>query len=120
MQVRVWNDSEIDHVEMFRDKEIKIPAGEYIEMGRSEANMFLAQFRPVKMDGAGRHVAPKMLRVERPAEVFAEMTDQPLKFQARDGQMFRTEVGKAEYEAALPKEAQDESGPRRRKQVQKA
>ncbi|UCG54700.1 MAG: hypothetical protein JSV32_00320 [Dehalococcoidia bacterium] len=123
MQVKVWNDSDIDHVELFRDKEVRIPAHEYIEMGRSEANKFISQFCPVKQDGAGRHVAPKKLRIEKPAEEFAEMTGQPLKYEACDGKMFRTKVGVEEYEATLPESKRmkkNESGPRRRTQIQKA
>lgn len=121
MQVKVWNDDKNTYEELFRDKKIVIPAGGFIEMGRAEANKFLSQSTGVKVDGAGRHLAPKKLRIERPAEEFAEMTDQPARFTAADGKLFRTKVGLEEYEATLPEGMKrDESEPRKRRKVQTA
>ena len=119
MQVKVWNDSDIDHVEEFRGKTIVIPAKQFVEMGRAEANKFISQFSPVSMNGAGKHVRPKDIRIEKPAEEFAQLTDQPLRYKASDGKMFRTKIGLKEYEESLGnKEPANEPGPRRRRKVQ--
>ena len=119
MQVKVWNDDKNEYSEEFRGKMVVIPSGEFVLMGRSEANKFLSQSTGVIIDGAGRHTKPKMLRIEKPAEEFAELTEQPLKYTARDGKMFRTKVGLEEYEATLPEGLNaDESGPKKRRKVQ--
>jgi hypothetical protein len=120
MQVKIWNDSDKEYSEEFRGKMLVIPARGFIEMGRSEGNKFLGQAVPVRMGGNGRQQNPKALRMEKPAEEFAEMTGQPLKFTARDGKQFRTEKGLAEHEATLPEGLKDESGPRQRRKVQTA
>jgi hypothetical protein len=117
MQVKVWNDSDLLHVEEFRGKNITIKPHEFVEMGRAEANKFLHQYREIKKDGAGRLLMAKKLRIERPAEEFAAHTDQPLRFEARDGKMFRTKIGLAEYEATLPPEEKANVGPKRRRKV---
>ena len=101
MQVKVRNKSDIPYVGTFRDRAINIPAGEYIEMGRSEAINFLSQYSPVIIDGRGRHTQPKNLILEEDLEKKAEKYGQPPKFKAFDGQMFRTEQGRLEYEAKL-------------------
>jgi hypothetical protein len=101
MQVRVRNKSDIDFVGTFRDKPIAVPGGDYIEMGRAEALKFIGEWSPVKIDGAGRHLAPKMLVIEEDPEVKAERYSQPLRYEAMDGTKFRTKEGLAAYDAAL-------------------
>jgi hypothetical protein len=118
MQVKVWNDHDQEYKEEFRGKEVVIPAKGFVEMTNAEARTFLGKATSIKINGAGKHLNPKKLRVEKPAEEFAEKTDQPLRYAARDGKQFRTKVGLAEYEATLPKEVvKNESGPVRRKKV---
>lgn len=66
--VKVWNDNTIDHVEMFKEKEIRIPAGKHIEMELFEANDFKGQYRIVEVDAGGQQTreSMKMIRLERP------------------------------------------------------
>ena len=118
MKVKIWNDSDSEYHEMFRDKRIVIPARSYIEMGRAEGNKFLSSYAPVVVDGAGRLQNPKKLRMEKPAEEFAELTDQPLRYTAKDGKLFRSIQGKDEHEKALPENVNYDQRPVRRKKVQ--
>ena len=118
-QVKVRNLHTEDHVEKFRGKNIIIPAGGTIEMGRAEAVKFLGQWSPPAMDGAGRHLRPKKLKIEQDPEVFAEHRDQPLKFEAPDGKMFRTEQGLANHIEALKGGKAESDEPRRRRTAPK-
>ena len=61
---KVWNDHKDVYVEKFRDEEIKIPAGKFVEMDKFDAMQFVGQYTPVIKDGLGNDLRPKMLRVE--------------------------------------------------------
>lgn len=118
-QVLVRNLHNKEHVEKFKDKTLTIPPGGTIEMGRAEAVTFLGQWCPPIMDGAGRHLYPKKLRIEQDPEAFAEHRDQPLRYDAPDGKRFRTEQGLLNHMESLKgsttgEAAQDEPKPRRR------
>ena len=105
--VKVYNDSHIDFVGKFKDKAINIAAGKYIEMGRAEAHTFLSEYSSVKIDGAGRHQMPKKLRLDEDLEVKATRYNQPLKYKAYDGTMFRTTQGLQKHESLLQTQTKD-------------
>ena len=105
MQVRVRNLDSREYVEEFRDNEIRIPAGEYVEKGRSEAITFLSQATPMNRDGSGRCIKPKKLKIEENPESHAAARDQPFRFETPDGKQFRTEQGHKEHLAKLETEA---------------
>lgn len=123
MKVKVENLDTREYVEIFRDEEIRIPAKGYIEMGRSEAIKFLSQATPLNVDGAGRCLKPKMLRLVEDPEAHAAARDQPIRFEAPDGKQFRTEKAYKAYMESFANEAinegeKDESKPvRRRRKV---
>lgn len=120
MKVKVENLDTREYVEIFRDEEIRIPAKGFIEMGRSEAIKFLSQATPMNIDGAGRCLKPKMLKLVEDPEAHAAARDQPIRFEAPDGKQFRTEKA---YQVYLEKfagaitisEQADESKPVRRR-----
>lgn len=63
---KIWNDNRHPHKEMFKGKEIVIPAGECIEMEYEEAIEFKGQYTPMppaEFNG-DESVFYKMLRVE--------------------------------------------------------
>jgi len=68
MQVRVWNKDHRDHVEMFKGDQVTVPGRGFILLDLSEANQFLGQFTPIKKDGHGNHLKPKMLVIEKPVD----------------------------------------------------
>jgi hypothetical protein len=118
MQVKVKNLDHREYVEMWRDKELRIPAGGEIEMGRAEAIAFLGQATPLNMDGAGRCLKPKMLKIVEDPEQHAAKRDQPFRFTAPDGTQFRSEAGYNEYLEKLRnevKEVEDAKPVRRRR-----
>lgn len=117
MQVKIWNDHHKEYSEKFRGRMLVIPPHGFIEMGRAEGNRFLHQMTSFGIDGTGKETKVKMLRMEKPAEEFANQTGQPIKYTARDGKKFRTEIGLKEHEATLPENTKDESGPRKRREV---
>ena len=93
MKVKVKNLHTEEYNEMFRDELITIPPGESVEMGRSEANQFLGQFSPMVVDGSGKCIKPKKLKIIEDPEQHAAHRGQPIKFTAPDGAQFRTEPG---------------------------
>lgn len=123
MKVKVENLDTREYVEIFRDEEIRIPAKGFIEMGRSEAIKFLSQATPLNMDGGGRCLKPKMLRMVEDPELHAAARDQPIKYEAPDGKQFRTEKAYQAYMESFAslttiEAGQDESKPvRRRRKV---
>ena len=106
-QVKVRNLHTREHVEMFRDEEIRIPAGEYIEMGRAEAVTFLGQVTPLNQDGSGECVIPKKLKIEEDPEEHAAQRDQPFRFNSVDGKQFRTQAGLEAHEKKLQAESKE-------------
>jgi hypothetical protein len=125
MQVQVKNLDTREYVEMFRDQEIRIPAGESVSMGRSEAIAFLGQFIPMIKDGAERHIKPKKLEIIEDPEQHAAARGQPEKFESVDGKMFRTQAGleqhnrelKAESESNTEGTSNGSTAPKRRTRV---
>lgn len=105
--VKVRNRSNIDFVGTFKDKAINIAAGDYIEMGRAEAHTFLSEYSAVRIDGAGRHKMPKNLWLDEDLEVKATRYNQPLKYKAYDGTMFRTTQGLQKHEELLQTQSKD-------------
>lgn len=63
-KARVWNDHTRSYSEIFRDGELTIPAKGYVDMEEPEAVLFMGQYAPVKRDGHGNDLVPKMLRLE--------------------------------------------------------
>lgn len=99
MDVKVWNDHHKDYYEKWNDREMRIPAHGYIVMGRSEAVKFTGAYTPIVRSGTGEDLNPKKLRIERDPEKFAEITDQPIRYESFDGQKFRTLEGMKKHEA---------------------
>jgi hypothetical protein len=125
MQVKVRNLDHREYVEEWRGKELRIPGNGEIEMGRSEAIAFLGQATALNIDGAGRCLKPKMLKIVEDPERHAAHRDQPFRaeFTAPDGTQFRTKVGFEEYMAKLRsevKEVEDAKPVRRRRTVNTA
>ena len=119
MEVQVLNESQIDFDGLFKDQKIFIPAGESITMGRAQAVKFLGDFSPMQIDGAGRHKMPKMLKIIEDPELKAARYDQPMKFEAIDGKMFRTKQGVEKYNFDFRSDASKVSAPRRRRVAKK-
>jgi hypothetical protein len=119
MQVKVRNLDHRDYVEEWRGKELKIPGNGEIEMGRSEAIAFLGQATPLNMDGAGRCLKPKMLKIIEDPEEHAAKRDQPFKFTAPDGTQFRSEAGYNQYLEKLRNEVKgsEDAKPVRRRRA---
>lgn len=65
-RVKVWNDNNVDLKEEFKGQVIEIPAGGFVEMGRSQAIQFKGQYRPIKVDGMKQQVpnSKKIIRIE--------------------------------------------------------
>jgi hypothetical protein len=115
MEVQVFNESKIDFEGLFKDQKIFIPAGESIPMGRAQAVKFLGEFSQPQIDGAGRHKMPKMLKMVEDPEIKAARYDQPMKYEAIDGKMFRTKQGVEKYNSEFRSDASNASKPRRRR-----
>ena len=113
--VKVWNDSQIDFVGKFKDKAINIGSGKFIEMGRAEAHTFLSEYSTVRINGAGKHQMPKMLRMDEDPEIKATRYNQPLKYKAFDGTMFRTTQGLQRHEELLQTQSKDVDNAKPRK-----
>jgi len=66
--VKVWNDNVHDHKEKFKDQEIVIKAGGFVEMEYEDAIDFRGAYTPILLDGEGNHDPRgfKMIRVEQP------------------------------------------------------
>jgi hypothetical protein len=65
---KVWNDGPTDYTERFRDSDITIRKGEYIEMDRYEASAFLSQYIKPKKTDTGIYLNHKQLRMEVPSD----------------------------------------------------
>lgn len=125
MKVQVKNLDHREYREMFREEEIVIPAGESVEMGRSEAVAFLGQFIPMVKDGGDRPLRPKMLKIIEDPEQHAAARAQPERYEAVDGTLFRTPEGLRNYQEKLNAEAQttkeevtnEQPAPKRRTRV---
>jgi hypothetical protein len=67
--VKVWNDHDREHVEKFKNQEIRIPAGGCIEMDYIDAIDFKGQYFGMKMLGPNNPDPRyfKKIRVEEPA-----------------------------------------------------
>lgn len=117
MKVKVRNLDTREYVEIFRDDEIRIPAGEYVEMGRSEAIKFLSQATPMALDGGGRCIKPKKLVLEEDPEAHAAARDQPVRFEAPDGKEFRTEKGYQAYMLNFVEKSSEQKPIRRRRKA---
>ena len=130
-KVEVRNLDHREYVEMFRDEEIRIPAGGSVEMGRAEAITFLSQASSMKRDGQGRALNPKRLEIYQDPEKHAEDRGQPPRFPAPGGENFRTQAGydnymeklasetaEASIEKALDEKEQTDGRPRRRKRAE--
>lgn len=68
--VKVWNDNQYEHREMFKNEERVIPAGGFIEMDYIDAKDFQGQYIPMKMLGPNNPDPRsfKKIRVEEPTE----------------------------------------------------
>lgn len=68
-QVKVWNDHTLEHVEKFKNQEIRIPAGGFIMMDYIDAIDFKGQFFGMKMRGPNDPDPKtfKKIRVEEPS-----------------------------------------------------
>lgn len=90
--VQVWNDNVHPYREMFREREIKIPAKGFIEMDEDEAQLFKGTFAGILVD-ADDNPDPrgyKMIRIE--PITAATPKAEPEKFVShRDGKSFDTE-----------------------------
>ena len=89
-RVKVYNDNTLDLVDKFRDLEILIKPGEYIEMDRGDAILYRGQYKaPVyTADGLGKAEGFKMIRLEPipdavEAEVETDWNCQACGFNAR-------------------------------------
>lgn len=69
-QVKVWNDHDREHVEKFKNQEIRIPSGGHILMDYIDAKDFQGQFFGMRMLGPNNPDPKcfKKIRVEEPAE----------------------------------------------------
>ena len=69
-KVKVWNDNKYEHVEKFKNDEIRIPAGSFVEMDYIDAIDFKGQFVQPIMRGPNNPDPRsfKMIRVEEPLE----------------------------------------------------
>ena len=65
-QIRIWNDNTVPYKETFRERDITILPGKFIDMEADEATQFMGTYSPVKVDGSGNPTreSMKMLRRE--------------------------------------------------------
>lgn len=116
-QVKVMNMDHREYREVFQDEEIVIKPGGYVEMGRAAAITFLSQAIPIKIDGAGKCVRPKNLKLVEDPEAHAAHRGQPMRFTAPDGKEFATQAGYDNYLETMAEEAKtggDKGEPKRR------
>jgi hypothetical protein len=101
-KVKVWNDSERDYYEEFKNYKIHIPGKSFIELPRSDGVALLGTFSGGRRDEYGRFINEKALRLEFDHEAEAERTDQPLKYKCElTGEMFRTIQGLEKHQARV-------------------
>ncbi len=91
MLVKVHNLNIHPYRENFRDREIMIPAGSFIEMDEDEADYFLQAFVFPKKDSQGRPdpLYFKKLKIERPPKVHVDEDEEDLICHA-NGQKYAT------------------------------
>lgn len=117
--VRVYNDNVIEHVERFKGKEIKIPAGEYILMPSDDAILFKSQFRTPHWDKNKRptlesmkkiRVAPDEgeTRVEAPKEQAATYQCMACNFKAASEAGLKSHIRSKHVDTMLDENAQKE------------
>lgn len=84
---RVHNDMTHEHVEKFKGDEIRIPAGEYVDMPYSDAVQFKGQFFPT--------IGKKRLRLEQivPPDLREELEKSIEQTCPKCAENFDTEVG---------------------------
>ena len=122
--VKVKNLDTKEYSEVFEDELITIPAGGHVEMARSTAMKFLSAFSPMVVDGSGRALKPKMLKIVEDPEAHAAHRDQPIRYTAPDGKEFRTNEAYTLHLKKLEDEATDApkeeviNAPRRRKRAE--
>jgi hypothetical protein len=62
---KVWNDNDLEHVEIFKGDKIQIPAKSYVLMERDDAVAFKGAFlAPVISDGVANPKTFKKIRIE--------------------------------------------------------
>lgn len=73
-QVKVWNDNDYPHQEMYKGETIRIAPKSSIEMDYEEAMQFAGQFTPIVKQADGRDDPRhfKKIRVEKPAQVLKD------------------------------------------------
>ena len=98
-KVKVWNDNTVDLEEEFKGQKIKIPAGDFIEMGRSQAVQFKGQYKPMKIDGMKQQTkaSMKILRLEPLKGKGSSKPDKKEWVCQIDGHVCRTEQGLKTY-----------------------
>ena len=76
-QIRIWNDNTVPYKETFREREIHILPGKYVDMEADEATQFLGTYCPVEVDGMGNPTreSMKMLRREFIEPLFDDGTN---------------------------------------------
>ncbi len=69
MLVKVWNRNKYPYKEQFRDENVYIPAGNFIEMEKDKAEIFFGTFNGIMVDGDGNPDPKgyKMLDLEYPS-----------------------------------------------------
>lgn len=72
---KVWNDNIYDFRDTFKEKQIVVPAGKYIEMDPFEANDFVSKFYPIVKD-AGGQPDPKSYKKLRKEWIYSDQIDQ--------------------------------------------
>jgi len=72
---RIWNDDDNEYVEEFNEKEIRIPAHNYIEMTRHDASRFLHQWRDPVDQRTKVIKYPKKLRIDPVYDYVGKGTD---------------------------------------------
>ena len=65
-RAKLWNDNTVEFVDKWRDMDIRIPAGGFIEMDRGDAVLYRGEYRSPEYtaDGAHKIQGFKKLRME--------------------------------------------------------
>jgi len=76
-QIRIWNDNTVPYKERFREQDINILPGKFIDMEADDAIQFLGTYSPIKVDGSGNPTreSMKMLRREFIEPLFDDGTN---------------------------------------------
>ena len=62
--VKVWNRNTFEHVEVFKEREIRIKPGQFVEMDRDDAVQFASKFYRPKFDGNGVQLPESFKKIE--------------------------------------------------------